>query len=103
MSGDIRRLPDAEVLESLLAQALDTDRPALETLFAGATLYADVHILLGSLADEARRAGHTWADLGDVLGVTRQAAQQRFAGASGHGSMTAAPVADNFARRPRPK
>jgi len=26
----------------------------------------------------ARIAGHTWAELGEVLGITRQAVQQRF-------------------------
>jgi len=29
----------------------------------------------------ARRAGHSWAAIGLALGVTRQAAQQRFGGA----------------------
>ncbi len=27
---------------------------------------------------QARRAGHTWAELGELLGTTRQAAFQRF-------------------------
>ena len=27
---------------------------------------------------QARQAGHTWAELGDLLGTTRQAAFQRF-------------------------
>lgn len=30
----------------------------------------------------AREAGLTWADVGDVLGVTRQAAHERFSGRS---------------------
>jgi hypothetical protein len=32
-----------------------------------------------SLVGEARAAGATWADIGTALGVSRQAAQQRFA------------------------
>lgn len=33
----------------------------------------------------ARRHGHSWAAIGFVLGITRQAAQQRF-GTAGEGS-----------------
>ena len=29
--------------------------------------------------DEARAAGHSWAEIGAALGITRQAAFQRFA------------------------
>ncbi|WP_379549795.1 hypothetical protein [Qipengyuania sp. DGS5-3] len=32
--------------------------------------------------DGARRAEHSWADIGDLLGISRQAAQQRFGGGS---------------------
>jgi uncharacterized NAD(P)/FAD-binding protein YdhS len=32
---------------------------------------------------EARRAGLSWADVGDLLGTTRQAAQQRFGATTG--------------------
>ncbi|MEE8602751.1 Clp protease N-terminal domain-containing protein [Euzebya tangerina] len=34
--------------------------------------------LVGHFVDEARRAGASWADIGANMGVTRQAAQQRF-------------------------
>jgi hypothetical protein len=30
--------------------------------------------------DQARRVGWTWATVGDCIGVSRQAAQQRFGG-----------------------
>jgi hypothetical protein len=33
---------------------------------------------LRDAVDVAREAGHTWAEIGDVLGITRQAAFQRF-------------------------
>jgi len=32
---------------------------------------------LGYFVDQARRAGHSWSDIGDSLGVSKQAAQQR--------------------------
>lgn len=35
--------------------------------------------LLGYFVDEARRSGASWNEIGDTVGVTRQAAQQRFA------------------------
>ncbi|MBV9384667.1 MAG: hypothetical protein JOY82_18235 [Streptosporangiaceae bacterium] len=35
--------------------------------------------LLGHFVDEARRGGVLWNEIGDALGVTKQAAQQRFA------------------------
>jgi hypothetical protein len=36
--------------------------------------------LLSHFVQEARRAGCSWAQIGDVLGISRQAAQQRFVG-----------------------
>jgi hypothetical protein len=33
--------------------------------------------LLGHFVDQARRAGHSWSQIGDALGVSKQAAQQR--------------------------
>lgn len=33
-----------------------------------------------ALVADLREAGATWEDIGDALGVTRQAAQQRFGG-----------------------
>jgi hypothetical protein len=35
---------------------------------------------LRALVEQARTAGHTWAEIGDVLRVSRQAAFQRFGG-----------------------
>jgi ATP-dependent Clp protease ATP-binding subunit ClpA len=34
--------------------------------------------LLGHFVDQARRSGASWSDIGEALGVTRQAAQKRF-------------------------
>ena len=33
--------------------------------------------LVGHFVDEARRAGHSWSEIGAAMGVTKQAAQQR--------------------------
>lgn len=54
----------------------------IERLAAASALAADVaqlgDSLLGHFVDAARRAGHPWSQIGVALGVTRQAAQQRF-------------------------
>ena len=34
--------------------------------------------LIGHFVDEARRAGASWTDIGQSMGVTKQAAQKRF-------------------------
>ena len=34
--------------------------------------------LIGHFVDQARRAGASWTDIGRAMGVTKQAAQQRF-------------------------
>ena len=36
--------------------------------------------LLGSFVDRARKAGRSWSDIGRALGVTKQAAHERFVG-----------------------
>lgn len=41
--------------------------------------------LLTHFVDRCRRSGHTWAEIGEHLGVTRQAAQKRFVDAIGAG------------------
>ena len=39
--------------------------------------------LVGHFVDRARRAGASWREIGDGLGVTKQAAQKRFVGTAG--------------------
>jgi hypothetical protein len=39
---------------------------------------ADAERMLRSAVDDARHAGATWQQIGDVLGTTRQAAHERF-------------------------
>ncbi|GLW03383.1 hypothetical protein [Streptomyces lavendulae] len=47
--------------------------------------------LLREAVQGARAAGHSWDTVGRVLGVSRQAAQQRFAGKAGGGDSPAPP------------
>src|SRR5437773_11764044 len=39
--------------------------------------------VLGYFVDQARRAGHSWSEIGESLGVSKQAAQQRHLRAGG--------------------
>jgi hypothetical protein len=71
-------------LDDLLAQVRSTARSgdALDQL-AEAVLLADrlgelSDHLVGHFVDQARRSGASWTDIGRSLGVSKQAAQQRF-------------------------
>ena len=67
------------VVPGLLAR-LDQDAEASLLLVAAAREgCAESERLLRQTALGARKAGHTWEAIGRVLGVSRQAAQQRFA------------------------
>jgi len=48
-------------------------------LAAGEELTAGADKLIGLFVDEARSAGCSWTDIGQRIGVTKQAARQRFA------------------------
>ncbi len=54
--------------------------PVLTALTATRNLGRLVDDILHTLARQARHEGHTWAELGDLLGTSRQAAYQRFSG-----------------------
>ncbi|MFI9509927.1 hypothetical protein [Nocardia sp. NPDC052566] len=54
--------------------------PVLTALTATRSLGRLVEDILHTLARQAREEGHTWAEIGDLLGTTRQAAFQRFSG-----------------------
>lgn len=80
-----------EALERLMAGAIASADPTLEErivadpsayltlvdLAAHASRYSND--LLRSAVESARSAGHSWEAIGVVLGISRQAAQQRFA------------------------
>jgi hypothetical protein len=53
-------------------------RSPLDAVAAAKELARSVDAALRGTVDAARAAGHTWQEIGDVLGTTRQAAFQRF-------------------------
>lgn len=54
--------------------------PVLAALTATRNLSRLVDDILHTLARQARDEGHTWVEIGDLLGTSRQAAFQRFSG-----------------------
>jgi ATP-dependent Clp protease ATP-binding subunit ClpA len=53
----------------------------LATASATATELSDTtDSLLSHFVDRSRRAGHSWSEIGEALGVTKQAVQKRFTG-----------------------
>ena len=51
---------------------------ALRAVRNAAGLRADAEALLSALVDDARSLGATWQEVGNTLGISRQAAYQRF-------------------------
>jgi hypothetical protein len=47
------------------------------------TIEAEARKVLAEMVDEARKSNHTWVQIAEALGVTRQAAQSRFGGSEG--------------------
>jgi hypothetical protein len=73
-------LPD--LVASVEAHAATADPLAqLSTATATATeLARSGDDLIGHFVDRCRQAGHSWAEISDALGVSRQAAHKRFSG-----------------------
>jgi hypothetical protein len=55
----------------------------LVAIRALATIEVEARKVLADMVDEARKANHTWAQIAEALGISRQAAQARFGGADG--------------------
>src|ERR1017187_3336546 len=76
------RMTSAVRLDDLIDAINKTHSDALEQL-SDAVIAAD-HLgdvadhLIGHFVDQARRSGASWSDIGRSMGVTKQAAQQRF-------------------------
>lgn len=68
----------AAVLDQLHALTTST-QPAADRLEALHAVAAAVAVDTEEAITELRQTGATWADVGQVLGVTRQAAHQRYA------------------------
>jgi hypothetical protein len=68
----------------LVADVLRADEQAsghvMRAIAATRSLDTIVEDTLHALVDQARAGGHTWAEIGEVLHVSRQAAFQRFGG-----------------------
>jgi hypothetical protein len=85
----------------LVADVLRRDEHAsgqvMRAIAATRSLDMIVEDSLRALVEQARAAGHTWAEIGQVLRVSRQAAFQRFGSARSPGlteNATARPVKD---------
>src|SRR5207253_11357765 len=62
-----RRQPDGPLAALAAAEAVAADLVAIGDR------------LIGFYVERARHAGHSWAEIGSHVGISRQAAQQRFA------------------------
>lgn len=70
MAGFLRRISRA-----LVRRAAEGD---LETLSAIQQVQRDMETALEQAATAAHAAGYSWTDIGRELGISRQAARQRF-------------------------
>ena len=73
----------AQLMHSRLGQLvaapiLSADQDPLATVSVAREVKEDAESLLAAAVHQARAAGHTWQQIGEVLGITRQAAFQRF-------------------------
>lgn len=75
---------NAELVSGVLRRTTRPDgSDVLAAIAATRSLDLIVDDVLHTLVRQARAEGHTWAAIGDVLRVSRQAAFQRFGGATG--------------------
>jgi hypothetical protein len=83
-----------------LRRTLESDPASFLALVAAAAVGAEeAERLLHQAVLGARRSGHSWEAIGTLLGVSRQAAQQRFAPGGGGSARTAATPAPEADRR----
>ncbi|MBL1077077.1 hypothetical protein JK358_22010 [Nocardia sp. 2] len=77
---------NAEFVAEVLAPAEGRPAPSvMAALRAARSLDSVVDDVLRSLVRQARDEGRTWAEIGELFGTSRQAAFQRFGGASASG------------------
>lgn len=68
------------LIDDVEARAANSD-PLVQLATAAATVVELNDLtdsLLSHFVDKSRRSGHSWAEIGEALGVTRQAVQKRF-------------------------
>jgi hypothetical protein len=71
------------VADVLRAGASEAPGQVMRAIAATRSLNMIVEDTLRTLVGQARTAGHTWAEIGELLHVSRQAAFQRFGGGRG--------------------
>ncbi len=71
------------VADVLRADEHDAPGQVMRAIAATRSLDMIVEDILRTLVQQARTLGHTWAEIGELLHVTRQAAFQRFGGGQG--------------------
>jgi hypothetical protein len=69
---------NVQFVADVLREDAQTEGQAMRAIAATRSLDLIVDDILRALVMRARAAGHTWAEIGDILHVTRQAAFQRF-------------------------
>jgi hypothetical protein len=72
---------NAQLVADVLRADEHSEGQVMRAIAATRSLDMIVEDTLRALVEQARAAGHTWAEIGDVLHVSRQAAFQRFGGA----------------------
>lgn len=70
-----------------LLELLEDERDPVARLVAADELAQELRKILRDLAGTANAAGYSWAAIGDVLGVSRAAAHERFS--DGHARASA--------------
>lgn len=71
---------NVQLVADVLRQDEQSEGQAMRAIAATRSLDLIVQDTLHALVARARAAGHTWAEIGEVLHVSRQAAFQRFGG-----------------------
>jgi hypothetical protein len=69
---------EPRAIPTLYAAVVDRTRPPLERVREIEELRIHLRAFQMTLVDEARDAGATWEQVGGLLGISRQAAEQRF-------------------------
>src|SRR5215471_7714771 len=75
----MERVSVAELVEAVRQQAPGAALDRVEAaLTVSEELASCADELIGQFVEEARRAGHSWTEIGQRIGVSKQAARQRF-------------------------
>ncbi|WP_159233282.1 DUF3887 domain-containing protein [Mycolicibacterium vanbaalenii] len=67
-----------QLAQILAAPVLSSDNDPIDLVLAAHQIRDGAEALMAAAVQQAREAGRTWQDIGQVLGVSRQAAFQRY-------------------------